>query len=225
MAEQFDQLRDHEFDGIREYDNPMPRWWTMMFWASFWFSLLYIGYYHSRDGRSEMDVYEEDVAIWAEREMQELLAMGEIDEIALTKQMKNKAAVKEGQKIFVKTCATCHKADGSGDIGPNLTDAYWLGKNTLHEVYIVVKDGRRKMPAWGKKLSPAAVIKVAAYVGTIRYTNLPGKKPEGDKMAPAPIPDTRTPPPGAAPAAVAPDSNAPVPNAPVPKTPPAATQK
>jgi cytochrome c oxidase cbb3-type subunit 3 len=186
-----DPLREHSFDGIQEYDNPMPRWWVLMFWGSFWFSLIYVGYYHSRDGRDVIDSYEAEMQVWYEKQTAELLAMGEIDEVMIATLMKNKAALKEGQKTFEKTCTTCHRVDGRGDIGPNLTDSYWLGKNTLFEIYTVVNEGRRKMPPWGKKLSPAAVLKVAAYVGSIRETQLPGKKPEGELLPPAPIPDTR----------------------------------
>jgi cytochrome c oxidase cbb3-type subunit 3 len=80
----------------------------------------------------------------------------------------------------------CHGPKGQGVIGPNLTDDYWLhGKASFMDIYAVVNEGvpAKGMPAWGKKLDPVEVAKLAAYVGTLRGTNLPGKAPEGTLLA------------------------------------------
>ena len=58
-----DELLDHEYDGIREYDNPLPRWWVWIFAGSFWFSIAYFFHYHvSHNGQSVAAAYEADVA-------------------------------------------------------------------------------------------------------------------------------------------------------------------
>jgi cytochrome c oxidase cbb3-type subunit 3 len=187
-----EKLRDHEFDGIREYDNPMPAWWKRTFWATFWFAVLYIGYFHARAGRDVIDEYDADMQIFYEKQTQELLALGEVDEAMLATFLKNKGAMAEAKDTWNKTCVTCHKADGGGDIGPNLTDSHWLGKNTLMDIYVTIRDGRNKMPPWGKKLRPDVVMKMAAYVGAMRETHVAGgKAPEGNLLPPAPLPDTR----------------------------------
>lgn len=187
-----DELLDHEYDGIREYDNPLPGWWKGIFWASFWFALVYVGWYHSRDDRGVHAEYEVEMQAFYEKQTAELLAMGQIDEVLLATLMKNTNALKQARGNFLKTCVTCHKADGSGDIGPNLTDGHWLGGNTLMDIYTTIKDGRNKMPAWGNKMAPIEVLQLAAYVGSILYTNVEGgKAPEGKPLPPAPVPDTR----------------------------------
>lgn len=204
-----ENLRDHEFDGIREYDNPMPSWWTRSFWATFFFAIAYIFYFESAKGRGIIDEYDADMQAYYEKETAALLALGTVDENMLATLTKNKAAMNEAQAQFTKTCSVCHKADGGGDIGPNLTDDHWIGSNTLLDIYNTVDKGRAKMPAWGKKLGPALVMKMSAYVGTLRYTFVAnGKAPEGKKLAPAPLPDGKTP---AAASPAAPSGTAPAP--------------
>lgn len=183
-----ENLRDHAFDGIQEYDNPMPAWWKRLFWGTFWFSVLYIMYFHSAKGRDVLDEYDADMQAYYEKQTADLLAMGEVTEAMLGTLAKNNAAMNEAKATFSKTCNQCHKADASGDIGPNLTDNHWLGGNSLMDLYKVIKDGRNKMPPWGKKLSPDMVMKMAAYVGTLRGTMVPGKAPEGKELPVPPIP-------------------------------------
>ena len=186
-----EKLTEHSYDGIQEYDNPLPGWWKNMFWASCVWALFYVVWI-TLPGTGVQADYDRDMQELYEKQTQELLAMGEIDEVLLATLMKNKGAMKHAEKIFKTKCTLCHKQDGSGDIGPNLTDAHWMTEeNTLMAIYTTVRDGRKKMPPWKKKLSVADVLKVAAYVGTIRYTMRDGKAPEGTEMAPAPVPDTR----------------------------------
>ena len=186
------EVRDHEFDGIREYDNPMPRWWVRAFWGTFWFSLLYIAWFQSRPGRDVLDEYDRDMQAFYEQQTAELLALGDIDETTLATFMKNKSAMAEAKATWGSTCITCHRADGGGDIGPNLTDSHWLGENTLMGIYATVRDGRKRMPAWGKKMRPDLVMKMAAYVGTLREKHVDGGKPaEGQLLPAARVPDTR----------------------------------
>ena len=186
------EVRDHEFDGIREYDNPMPRWWLRLFWATFWFSLAYVAWFHSRNDRDVIDEYDADMQAYYERQTAELLALGEIDEKMLATFMRNKSAMAEARTTWASTCVICHRADASGDIGPNLTDSHWLGENTLMAIYTTVRDGRKKMPPWGKKMRPDLVMAMAAYVGTLRETHVPGgKAPEGTLLPPAKVPDIR----------------------------------
>ena len=92
----------------------------------------------------------------------------------------------EARATFVATCAVCHGEQGQGIIGPNLTDNYWKnGDGGLVSIHHVIDAGipTRGMPAWGKQLDPIAMRKLAAYVGTLVGTNVPGGKgPEGDEV-------------------------------------------
>lgn len=191
MKRYHDPLLEHEYDGIREYDNPLPGWWTTMFWLSIWFAVAYLFWSSARPEFGVMADYERDMQEYYDQQTEQLLALGEIDEVLLATLMRNKGAMKDAAQIFQKSCKTCHKADASGDIGPNLTDAYWLHGNTLMEIYSVIKDGRNKMPKWGNKMPPVNVMKMAAYVGLLRTKDRPGKAPDpkAKKLPPAPVPD------------------------------------
>lgn len=178
-----DQLLDHEYDGIREYDNPLPRWWVWIFAGSFWFSVAYYFHYHvSGNGASVAALYDAEVAEARELAAKSTLAEP-VSEESLGKLMADAGLMKDAQAAYTLRCAPCHGDKGQGLIGPNLTDNAWLhGKGTLTDLYQVIDQGvlAKGMPAWGKQLSPIEVRKLAAYVGTQRGTAVPGgKAPEG----------------------------------------------
>jgi cytochrome c oxidase cbb3-type subunit 3 len=181
-----DELLDHEYDGIREYDNPLPRWWVWMFAGSFWFSIAYFFHYHvSHNGQSVASAYDADVA--AARENQAKASLAEpVSEESLGKLMTDAALMSDAKGLFALRCSACHADKAQGSIGPNLTDAAWLhGSGRLVEIFGVIDQGvlAKGMPAWSKQLSPIEVRKLAAFVGTQRGKNVPGKAPEGTAAA------------------------------------------
>jgi cytochrome c oxidase cbb3-type subunit 3 len=94
--------------------------------------------------------------------------------------------VQEGAAVFATTCAACHAPTGGGNIGPNLTDEYWLHGGAPEEIYKSIRDGfpTKGMPAWGAQLGERRVRAVTAYVLSIRNTHAPGgKPPQGDEYA------------------------------------------
>jgi cytochrome c oxidase cbb3-type subunit III len=172
----------HEYDGIQEYDNPLPRWWVWSFWASFVFSLGYLVHYPlTGNGPSVLEAYEADMASF--REAEAIREMGnELTEEVLTKLMNDRAMMKDAALTFQARCLQCHSDRGQGGIGPNLTDDSWIhGKGSLMDIYRVVNEGvlSKGMPNWGRQLKPIELRKVVSYVGTLRGTNVPGKAPEG----------------------------------------------
>jgi len=175
-------VMDHEYDGIREYDNPLPRWWVWMWAGSFFFSVGYFFHYHvSHNGTSVSDDYVADMAAAREAEAKQSLAEP-VSEDSLNKLMTNPALMTDAKALFGLRCTPCHGANAQGVIGPNLTDKAWLhGTGTLTDIYGVVDGGvaAKGMPAWGRQLSPIELRKVVAFVGTLRGTNVPGKPPEG----------------------------------------------
>lgn len=178
-----DQLLDHEYDGIKEYDNPLPRWWVWIFAGSFWFSVGYYFHYHlSGNGTSVAASYEADVAEAREQAAKSTLGQP-VSEDSLGKLMGDAGLMKDAQAAFTLRCAPCHGDKAQGLIGPNLTDNAWLhGQGSLTDIYNVVDQGvlAKGMPAWGKQLSPIEVRKLAAYVGAQRGKAIPGgKAPEG----------------------------------------------
>jgi cytochrome c oxidase cbb3-type subunit 3 len=176
----------HEYDGIQEYDNPMPRWWVLSFWATFYFAVCYAMWFHVyHRGISVEEEYGADMGIAREEAARRELGAN-VTEEALQKLMANAAVMSDTRATFGKRCVQCHGADGQGVIGPNLTDDYWLhGQASLMDIYGVVKAGvpAKGMPEWGKQLSSIEVAKLAAYVGSIRGKHLPGRAPEGTLLA------------------------------------------
>ena len=178
-------LTSHSYDGIEEYDNPMPAWWRRVFWATFVFSLGYFVHFQlTGNGSSVEQSYAEDM-----REFRELLAarsLGEkVTEEGLTRLMNDPMLMRDARTVFVARCVQCHADHGQGNIGPNLTDDYWInGGGKLEDLYEIVSNGRtlKGMPNWGQKLRPLELAQVVAYVGTLRHTNLPGRPPQGNKI-------------------------------------------
>lgn len=175
-----ESLLDHEYDGIQEFDNPMPRWWVWSFWATLWFSLAYLFHYWVGNGESVLAVYEDDVRVAAAVMAQEAMNQA-VTEESLSPLLADAGTITAGQGVFAGKCSPCH-LEGQGSIGPNLTDQSWVhGKGTLMDIYQVVADGvpEKGMPAWNRQLTPAELRQVVAFVGTLRGKNMPGKDPEG----------------------------------------------
>lgn len=191
-------LMDHEYDGIREYDNPLPGWWKQIFWATFVFSLGYFGYYHLSDrGPSVAETYAEEMRAFKAAEAGRVAERGEVTEAGLEALGKDAGAMEQIHKTYVTTCAVCHAVTGGGGIGPNLTDAHWInGGGTLVDIHNVISSGSvaKGMPAWGPALGADTVRALAAYVGKLRNTNAPGgKAPEGRPVGAAPSPPPQQP--------------------------------
>lgn len=176
-------ILEHDYDGIREYDNPMPGWWRAIFWATIVFSAGYVVWFHiggwgstpESSYRAELTAYQ---AQRAEREAQDASAVNE--ELLATAAKGD--VVQKGAQVFATRCASCHAADGRGLIGPNLTDSFQLHGTTRLDIFTTVKNGvaGTAMPAWGEQLPPGDVFAAATYVSTLRGTNVAGgKAPQG----------------------------------------------
>jgi len=170
----------HEIDGIQEYDNKLPNWWlytlygSMLFAAGYWFHYQTSGFgdLPMAEYQSEMD----KAALAAP-----VVAMTPEALLALSK---DPGAVGRGQRVFAQTCVACHRADGGGVVGPNLTDEFWLHGAAPEKVWKTIAQGvpDKGMPAWGPQLGPARVQAVTAYVISLRGTNVAnGKPPQGER--------------------------------------------
>ncbi len=88
------------------------------------------------------------------------------------------ADIEAGKKTFKSNCAICHKSDGGGLVGPNLTDDYWLHGGTLKEIFHTITNGYpdKGMLPWKTHLSSLEIAQVANYILTLRGTNPPDCK-------------------------------------------------
>lgn len=170
----------HEYDGIEEADNQLPRWWLWTLYGSIAFAIGYWFAYHELEaGRLPGERYADALAAQAERG-------GGIDEAALLAMVDDPEAVDAGRQAFATNCVACHGAQGEGKIGPNLTDHHWINGGAPLDIYQVIRQGvpAKGMPAWGQTLGPAAVEQLAAFVLSVRGQEVPGKVPEGEPYTP-----------------------------------------
>lgn len=178
---QMDVERGHTFDGIQEYDNPLPRWWLVIFYTTVIFGYGYWMHYHvARTGLSGAAAYEAEKA----EALRKAAASKPMSDDLLLSMAKDPQTVSTGQKLFVQQCAACHTENGSGKIGPNLTDDYWLHGNKPTEILKTVSKGvvEKGMPAWEPTLGAERVRNIVAFVISNEGKNLPGKEPQGERL-------------------------------------------
>lgn len=188
------QTTGHNWDGIEEYDNPMPRWWLWTFYACIiWgigYSIAYpawpgiksatagvLGWSTRGSVQQEIDaVTEANAAINAR------LVSTELTEIAAEPDL-NSYAVSAGAAVFKTWCAQCHGSGAAGAKGyPNLLDDDWLWGGNIEDIHYTVSHGVRneddgdarfsEMPAFGRDelLTGEEIDQVANYVMSLSGT-------------------------------------------------------
>ena len=167
-----DRILDHSYDGIQEYDNPMPRWWLGTFAGTVIFSIIYlfnVGPVGNGEGR--IADYEADMAKAAATHPPS--AGDDVSAERLLALVTDRGALEDGKKLYATNCAVCHRPDAGGLIGPNLTDGYWLHGGAITDVYKTVTVGvlDKGMPPWGRTLQPMQIQAVVAYVASLKGSN------------------------------------------------------
>lgn len=191
MSDPYDPFQDpllleHEADGIRELDNNLPRWWVWLFNLSILFAAGYLAYYH--------------VFHWGDLQAAQYLResrQGDAEKAAALRRFedslptlapsKDASILDQGHAIFLRNCAPCHRADGGGQVGPNLCDDYWIhGSNFVDNLRVIVNGVPAKgMVTWRGILKPADIHAVASYIYTLRGTHPPNPKPPENLAQPA----------------------------------------
>jgi len=174
----------HEVDGIQEYDNKLPNWWLYTLYGAIAFAAVYwFVYENARYADNPSDAYRSLMERNAAAEASKI-KVGEATPEALASLAKDPSALALGKQVFASTCAQCHRADGGGNVGPNLTDDFWLHGNAPENVYKTIAFGvpDKGMPAWQRQLGALKTQAVTAYVLNLRGTNVPGGKvPQGER--------------------------------------------
>lgn len=176
----------HEVDGIQEYDNKLPNWWLYSLYATVIFAFGYWYHYQAGGfGDPPLAAYQAEV----DRELAaqaSQINVGEATAESLTALAKDPTAVALGRQVFASTCAACHRADGGGNVGPNLTDDFWLHGGAPEQVWKTIATGvpDKGMPAWQAQLGALKTQAVAAYVLGLRGTNVPGGKAAQGERSP-----------------------------------------
>jgi cytochrome c oxidase cbb3-type subunit 3 len=180
IEQESDVMLDHNYDGIRELDNVLPPWWVYLFYGTIIFGAIYIVRYQIMDGNNQVQEFQ--------TEMQEAkVAVAEYLKTAPDMMSKEKVtlltdatSLAAGKAIYTANCVACHRPDGGGQIGPNLTDNYWILGGGIKNVFNTVMEGGRDgkgMVAWKASIKPSDIQKVASYVLSLQGTNPKDAKP------------------------------------------------
>lgn len=169
----------HDYDGIRELNNPTPPWWRYGFYFSIIFGVIYLWRYHVTHAAplqlEELKIAEAKAAVAKEAYLKN--AANNIDENNVTL-LKDAADIDAGKKLFIASCAACHGPEGQGMVGPNLTDDYWLHGGKVNEIFSTIKYGvpEKGMKSWKEDFSPKQLAQLTGYIKSIR-----GTKPANSK--------------------------------------------
>lgn len=183
-----EQLTDHAYDGIQEYDNPLPGWWKFLFWVSIVFAPIYYLYFHAAEGRSIHDDYNNHMAEIFELRFSEIGELEPNRETLLKYMLDEPKWLSVGEVVYKTNCVSCHGVNGEGQVGPNLTNDLWKNVRKIEDIAKVISEGAANgaMPAWEKRLSHQnQIVLTAAYVASLRANPIPGPpEPESKPIPP-----------------------------------------
>jgi cytochrome c oxidase cbb3-type subunit 3 len=167
--EETEETMGHSFDGIEEYDNPLPRWWYFKFLGTIVFGLGYLALYPGLGnfqgllGWTSTKQYEEEVAAAEVRYGPVFAAFADQPVETLAG---DPEALEVGGRLYANNCAVCHGSGGKGAYGfPNLTDDDWLYGGSVEKIRESLNLGRMaNMPAWQASLGDAGIEETSHYV-------------------------------------------------------------
>lgn len=175
---------DHDFDGIKELNNPIPFWFNLLFGVTIVVAIAYMFVYHVFNvGDLQAKEYETEL-VQAEEDKQAYIkqAGNLIDENSVVL-LTDESKIKEGAEMFVAKCMVCHGDKGQGNVGPNLTDAYWIHGGDVQSIFKTIKYGvpSKGMVAWQNSMNGAQIQALTSFIHTLKGTNPPGAKaPQGE---------------------------------------------
>jgi len=184
-----DPLTGHSYDGIQEFDNPLPGWWKWLFVATIAFAPPYLLYYHSgAEGRAIADRYDDELA---ENLRLQFAEIGELkpNRETLVEFLYKPNWLQVGKTVFQANCTQCHGNNGEGKVGPNLTDDHYKNIREIGDFITILQKGANAgaMPAWQNRMTDNELLLTAAYAASLRWTEVEnGKPPEGREIGPWP---------------------------------------
>jgi len=175
VEEEASIMMDHDYDGIKELDNNLPPWWKYGFYFTILFGFVYLVHYHiTRTGDLQTAEYNKSIiAANIAKEEYQKKAANSVNENTVTL-LTDATQLEKGQTIFKEICSTCHGANGEGNqIGPNLTDDYWLHGGSIKDIFSSIKYGwpNKGMISWQAQYSPSQIQQISSYIKSLRGTN------------------------------------------------------
>ena len=174
-----DIMLEHDYDGIKELDNVLPPWWVYLFYGTIIFSVIYLVRFHVVGDYTQTEEFNKEIEL-AELEKSKL-PKDPADEVSYETvvAVTDAASLAKGKEIFTNACAACHKADGGGLVGPNLTDKHWINGGGIKNIFKLISEGSKNNPsmvAWKSNLSAKDIQSVSSYIMTLEGTNPPDAK-------------------------------------------------
>lgn len=173
LAEEHEIILDHNYDGIKELDNNLPPWWVYGFYGTIIFAVVYLARFHIFDGTNQVGEYEAEVA-QARIDIAEYKKTAkDLVDFNTVELLTDASDLNAGKAIFTANCVACHKADGGGGIGPNLTDEFWILGGGIKNVFNTISEGGRDgkgMVSWKSELKPSEMAQVGSYLLTFQGT-------------------------------------------------------
>ncbi|MFC4816735.1 cbb3-type cytochrome c oxidase N-terminal domain-containing protein [Flavobacterium sp. GCM10023249] len=184
VEEEHDLILHHNYDGIQELDNVLPPWWVGVFYITILFSGVYLARYHFLGHDNQAAEFDKEMAeakIQVEEYRKTAPDLMDKEKVTL---LTDASSINAGKAIFQTNCVACHRADGGGAIGPNLTDKEWINGGGIKNVFNTIMEGGRSgkgMIAWKEQIKPTEIQKVASYVLSLQGSNpKEAKAPEGE---------------------------------------------
>jgi len=184
MNQNNDKLKPHDYDGIQEYDNQLPKWWIGTFVLTVVFGFGYWLYFHVYSiGPGQVKEMANDLAVITQQSKSgpEVIKM---DNQAVAVLQKDSAKMGSAKASFAANCAACHGAQGQGIIGPNLTDEYWIHGGSPDKIQATIANGvvEKGMLAWKGIIADEQIDGLVAYILSLQGSNPPNpKEPQGEK--------------------------------------------
>ncbi|WP_374541229.1 cbb3-type cytochrome c oxidase N-terminal domain-containing protein [Flavobacterium sp.] len=180
INEEKDMLLDHDYDGIKELDNVLPPWWVGLFYATVIFALVYLVRFHIMGDYNQDEEFVTEMKI-ADAKVEEYkkTAPDLMDKEKVTL-LTDAGDIAAGKTLFDANCVACHRPDGGGAIGPNLTDKFWINGGGIKNVFNTIMEGGRPgkgMVPWKESIKPSDIQKIASYVLSLQGTNPKDPKP------------------------------------------------
>jgi cytochrome c oxidase cbb3-type subunit III len=176
-----DEILAHDYDGIRELDNKLPKWWLGLFYFTIiWAAIYMLHYFVLQTGDLQIAEYKNELA--TAKQMHPASAAN--NKTATLSLMTDEFNLAEGKVIYDKNCAVCHLVKGEGLVGPNLTDEFWIHGGSLEDVIdiIVVGVPSKGMISWKAQLSPKQIQQVSSFILSLQGTNPPNPKEAQGKL-------------------------------------------
>jgi cytochrome c oxidase cbb3-type subunit III len=182
-------LREHEYDGIQEYDQKLPNWWLFTFYGAIvWFVVYWVLYYHTDTFRTDHQIIAGEIAAVEKAKAEELeKTVAMLDDSTLVHEWASKPEITAaGEATYSLVCTACHGADLSATIaagpakvplpGLPLNDGKWKFGGKPMDIFRIINQGSpaisdgnngvKMQPKGGANLTPKQVAEVTAYLIT-----------------------------------------------------------